>query len=76
MPPACSRGFTALTGSRDTLVLAYPTGHIGMFTSHRSQTEYTPRIGAWLAERSGVRPASAVGAEAGKAKAKAKGGRK
>jgi len=76
VPPACSRGFTALTGSRDTLVLAYPTGHIGMCTSHRSQTEYTPRIGAWLAERSGVRPASAVGAEAGKAKAKAKGGRK
>jgi len=57
VPPACSRKFTELTGSKDTLVLGYPTGHIGMFTSHRSQTEYTPRIARWLAERSGGKKA-------------------
>jgi polyhydroxyalkanoate synthase len=53
VPPACSRKFTEMTASKDTLVLGYPTGHIGMFTSHRSQTEYTPRIARWLSERSG-----------------------
>jgi len=57
VPPACSRKFTEMTGSKDTLVLAYPTGHIGMFTSHRSQTEYTPRMAVWLAERSGGKAA-------------------
>ena len=34
-------------------MLNYPTGHIGMFTSRRSQTEYTPRMARWLAEHSG-----------------------
>lgn len=57
VPPACSRGFADMTGSSDTLTLAYPTGHIGMFTSHRSQTEYAPRIAQWLAERSGEKDA-------------------
>ncbi|MBI5501595.1 MAG: class III poly(R)-hydroxyalkanoic acid synthase subunit PhaC [Deltaproteobacteria bacterium] len=61
VPPACSRRFTELTSSKDTEVLAYPTGHIGMFTSRRSQTEYTPRMAAWLAERSGGRAAAADG---------------
>ena len=54
VPPACSRHFTEMTSSKDTEVLAYPTGHIGMFTSSRSQTEYTPAIAKWLAERSGA----------------------
>ena len=53
VPPACSRHFTEMTSSKDTEVLAYPTGHIGMFTSSRSQTEYTPAIARWLADRSG-----------------------
>jgi len=57
VPPACSRKFTEMTGSKDTLVLGYPTGHIGMFTSRRSQTEYTPRIARWLSERSGGKKA-------------------
>ena len=77
VPPACSRKFTELTGSKDTLTLAYPTGHIGMFTSHRSQTEYTPRIASWLAERSGGKPAPERDAarDAARDKAKAPKGR-
>jgi hypothetical protein len=47
-----------MTSSKDAVTLAYPTGHIGMFTSHRSQTEYTPRLARWLAERSGGKPAA------------------
>jgi polyhydroxyalkanoate synthase len=75
VPPACSRKFTELTGSKDTLVLAYPTGHIGMFTSGRSQTEYTPRIAQWLAERSGGKPAAGAAEQAPVAKAKGRGGK-
>ncbi len=75
VPPACSRGFTSLTGSKDTLTLAYPTGHIGMFTSHRSQTEYTPRMAAWLAERSGGKAAE-LAKDKPKPAAKAAGDRK
>ncbi len=70
VPPACSRKFTEMVGSKDTMTLAYPTGHIGMFTSHRSQTEYTPRMAAWLAERSGGTPASGEDKPRGKAKGK------
>jgi len=50
VPPACSRPFTDLVASRDTTVLSYPTGHIGLFTSSRSQTEYAPAISRWLAD--------------------------
>lgn len=78
VPPACSRKFTELTGSRDTQVLNYATGHIGLFTSHRSQTEYTPAIARWLAERSGGKKASNGKTKAGAAtdgKAKGRGGK-
>jgi polyhydroxyalkanoate synthase len=78
VPPASSRGFTALTGSTDTQVLAYPTGHIGMFTSRRSQTEYTPSIARWLAARSSGKKAAPAKADAKGAaddKPKARGGK-
>ncbi len=53
VPPDSSRPFTDLVGSKDKTVLSYPTGHIGLFTSGRSQKEYAPAIAKWLAEHSG-----------------------
>ncbi len=50
VPPACSRPFTDLVASEDKTVLSFPTGHIGLFTSSRSQKEYAPKIAGWLAE--------------------------
>ena len=52
VPPASSRVLPDLVGSDDIESLEFPTGHIGMFTSRRSQTEYAPTIGQWLAEHS------------------------
>jgi len=53
VPPACSRPFTDLVSSKDKTVLSYNTGHIGLFTSGKSQTEYAPAIAKWLAEHCG-----------------------
>jgi polyhydroxyalkanoate synthase len=52
VPPASSRPFTALVGSADKKILSFPTGHIGLFTSSKSQREYAPAIASWLAEHS------------------------
>jgi polyhydroxyalkanoate synthase len=60
VPPECSRPFTKLVGSKDKTVLSYPTGHIGLFTSGRSQKEYAPAIADWLVRHcSGDAPAAA-----------------
>jgi polyhydroxyalkanoate synthase len=50
VPPACSRPFTDLVGSKDKKVLSFATGHIGLFTSSHSQREYAPAIARWLAD--------------------------
>ncbi|MDJ0762594.1 MAG: class III poly(R)-hydroxyalkanoic acid synthase subunit PhaC [Myxococcota bacterium] len=50
VPPACSRPFNDLVGSKDKTILSYPTGHIGLFTSGKSQTEYAPAIAKWLSD--------------------------
>jgi polyhydroxyalkanoate synthase len=52
VPPASSRPLRDLVSSTDFETGEFPTGHIGMFTSGRSQQEYAPKIGSWLAERS------------------------
>jgi polyhydroxyalkanoate synthase len=52
VPPASSRPFTELVGSTDKKILSFPTGHIGLFTSSKSQREYAPAIASWLAEHS------------------------
>ncbi|MCP4600992.1 MAG: class III poly(R)-hydroxyalkanoic acid synthase subunit PhaC [Proteobacteria bacterium] len=52
VPPDCSRPFTDLVGSKDKKVLSFPTGHIGLFTSSKSQTKYAPAIAQWLADHS------------------------
>jgi polyhydroxyalkanoate synthase len=48
VPPACSRNFTKYVGSKDTESASFPTGHIGIFVSARSQKEICPRLSAWL----------------------------
>lgn len=52
VPPASSRVLPELVGSEEIESIEFPTGHIGMFTSRKSQTEYAPTIGEWLAEHS------------------------
>jgi polyhydroxyalkanoate synthase len=58
VPPACSVGISAAVGSEDTETIAFPGGHIGVFTGGKSQKQLVPRIAEWLTERSGpVAPA-------------------
>jgi len=64
VPPASSRGIPDLVGSKDVTSESFPTGHIGMFTSARSQKHYAPTIASWFAERSkdsAAKPASKKG---------------
>jgi polyhydroxyalkanoate synthase len=53
VPPACSIGISAAVGSEDTETIAFPGGHIGVFTGGKSQKQLVPRIAEWLTERSG-----------------------
>jgi polyhydroxyalkanoate synthase len=52
VPPAASRPLADLVSSEDVETVEFPTGHIGMFTSRKSQTEYAPKIGQWLVDHS------------------------
>lgn len=52
VPPACSRTFTDYIGSKDKEIASYPTGHIGIFVSSRSQKEICPRLSDWLVKHS------------------------
>lgn len=52
VPPACSRDFTKHVGSKDTEIASFPTGHIGIFVSSRSQKEICPRLSEWIIKRS------------------------
>jgi len=58
VPPDCSRPFTDLVGSEDKTILSFPTGHIGLFTSSKSQRDYAPKIANWLANHSELLPAT------------------
>lgn len=49
-PPA-SRALMKLVGSRDTELLEFDTGHIGLTTSRRSLAELWPRIADWMGSR-------------------------
>lgn len=55
VPPACSRVVPDVVGSDDVTSESFPTGHIGMFTSSRSQKHYAPTIAKWFVERSGTK---------------------
>ncbi len=52
VPPDCSRVVPDVVGSDDVTSEGFPTGHIGMFTSGRSQKQYAPLIASWFTERS------------------------
>jgi polyhydroxyalkanoate synthase len=52
VPPACSRPFTEHIASKDTEIASFPTGHIGIFVSGRSQKEICPRLSEWIIKRS------------------------
>jgi polyhydroxyalkanoate synthase len=52
VPPACSKDFTKQVGSKDTETASFPTGHIGIFVSSRSQKEICPRLSEWIIKRS------------------------
>ena len=49
-PEACNRLIGAV-GSRDAQDLCLNTGHIGIYVSSRSQSEFAPEIIKWLADR-------------------------
>lgn len=51
VPPACSRNFTDYIASQDKEIASFPTGHIGIFVSGRSQKEICPRLSDWLIKR-------------------------
>ena len=51
VPLASSEPFVDAVGSGDATYLHFKTGHIGMFTSSKSQKEIVPSIVNWLKER-------------------------
>lgn len=51
VPPASTRPFIDAVPSQDKTLLSYPTGHIGLFVSSKSQKEVAPAIAGWLKER-------------------------
>ncbi|NLN98201.1 MAG: class III poly(R)-hydroxyalkanoic acid synthase subunit PhaC [Eubacteriaceae bacterium] len=48
VPNAASKPLEDYVSSLDTTTKCYPTGHIGLFVSGRSQREVAPFIGKWL----------------------------
>jgi len=53
-PEACNR-LTKAVGSKDTEDICLRTGHIGIYVSSKTQSEFAPKIAAWLAERDAQR---------------------
>lgn len=68
VPPASSRPLEKLVSSKDVETVEFPTGHIGMFTSGKSQSQYAPTIGKWLAEHSKGKKAASTTKSKGKAR--------
>ena len=52
VPNAASIPLKDLVGSKDYTAKAFPTGHIGMFVSGRSQREVAPTVIDWIREHS------------------------
>ena len=50
VPPSSSRPLTELVGSKDTAILSFPVGHIGIYVSSRSQREIAPKLVQWVKE--------------------------
>jgi polyhydroxyalkanoate synthase len=53
VPIAASKPLNDAVASTDKEVMVFPTGHIGMFVSGKSQKEICPKISLWLRMRSG-----------------------
>jgi polyhydroxyalkanoate synthase len=53
VPNDASKPLMDAVSSKDKEMMVFPTGHIGMFVSGKSQREICPKISAWLAARSG-----------------------
>lgn len=51
VPPAATRPIIEAVGSKDKELVEYPTGHIGIFVSGRSQKEVGPKINDFLNAR-------------------------
>jgi len=56
VPIASSRPLNDAVASTDKEIMVFPTGHIGMFVSGKSQKEICPKISSWLRTRSGKDP--------------------
>lgn len=52
VPNAASEPLAQYVGSKDVTTQKFPTGHIGMFVSGRSQKEVAPMVVKWAKERS------------------------
>lgn len=51
VPPAATRPLNKLVGSKDTEMMAFPGGHIGLFVSQRTQIELAPSVARWILQR-------------------------
>jgi polyhydroxyalkanoate synthase len=51
VPPDSTRPINDLIGSKDSELMEFPGGHIGVFVGSRSQKVLTPAIAKWLVER-------------------------
>ena len=52
VPNAATTPLEKLVGSKDYTAKGFPTGHIGMFVSGRSQKEVAPTVVDWVKEHS------------------------
>lgn len=50
--PQSSKALNYIVSGKDTTLMSFPTGHIGLCVSSYSQKEVWPKVGAWLRERS------------------------
>lgn len=53
VPNAASKPLNDAVASTDKETMVFPTGHIGMFVSGKSQREICPKISSWFKTRSG-----------------------
>jgi polyhydroxyalkanoate synthase len=60
VPPGACNLLTSKVGSKDVENLVLMTGHIGIYVSSKSQSEFTPKIISWLAERENNEPKKAA----------------
>jgi polyhydroxyalkanoate synthase len=54
VPPGACNLLSSRVGSRDVEDLCMKTGHIGIYVSSKSQSEFTPKIISWLADHEAV----------------------